>query len=196
MNKKMKKRQLKPKKDNTQYAGFQIRMLSNLIDLILISILFFPIFSVLSAVIYGNVLPGEVITKVINEMAEVSKGDPSFSASLFFKNSLDIREYFINNHGIEKLIIYSISQVLIIIATFLLFWIKKQATPGKRLLSIKIVDATTLAKPTSKQLIIRAFAILISSLPFLMGIIWLVFDPRKQTWHDKIANTLVIKEPK
>ena len=192
----MKKRQLKPKKDNTQYAGFQIRMLSNLIDCILIAILFFPVFSVLSAVIYGNVLPGEVITKVINEMAEVSKGDPSFSASLFFKNSPDIREYFINNHGIEKLIIYSISQVVIIITTFLVFWIKKQATPGKRLLSIKIVDATTLEKPTNKQLIIRAFAILISSLPCLMGIIWLVFDPRKQTWHDKLANTLVIKELK
>ena len=39
----------------------------------------------------------------------------------------------------------------------------------------------------------RYFAQILSALPLLVGYIWAAFDSRKQTWHDKLADTLVVK---
>jgi uncharacterized RDD family membrane protein YckC len=71
-------------------------------------------------------------------------------------------------------------------------WNWKQATPGKMLLSAKIVDATTGAKPTLKQWVVRYVGYLVSLLPLGLGYLWVAFDPRKQGWHDKMAGTVVI----
>jgi len=75
------------------------------------------------------------------------------------------------------------------------FWKYKSATPGKMLFRLIIVDAKTLQKPTTAQLIIRYFSYYVSTIPFCLGFLWIAFDPRKQGWHDKIASTLVIKNP-
>ncbi|MEK6734314.1 MAG: RDD family protein [Pseudomonadota bacterium] len=39
----------------------------------------------------------------------------------------------------------------------------------------------------------RVFSCILSALPFFLGYLWIVFDPKKQGWHDKLAGTLVIK---
>jgi uncharacterized RDD family membrane protein YckC len=75
-----------------------------------------------------------------------------------------------------------------------IFWKCKSATPGKMLFNLIIVDAKTLQKPTTAQLIIRYFSYYVSTIPFCLGFLWIAFDSRKQGWHDKIAGTLVIKE--
>lgn len=74
-----------------------------------------------------------------------------------------------------------------------LFWIYRQATPGKMAISAKIVDATTGGKPSTGQLIGRYLAYYLSTIPFFLGFIWVAFDARKQGWHDKLAGTLVIR---
>lgn len=76
----------------------------------------------------------------------------------------------------------------------ILFWIYKSATPGKMALRLKIVDEKTGGKPSAGQLIGRYLAYYISIIPFLLGLIWVAFDRRKQGWHDKLAGTLVVKE--
>ena len=38
----------------------------------------------------------------------------------------------------------------------------------------------------------RFFAIGLSIAPLFLGILWTRFDKRKQAWHDKLANTVVI----
>lgn len=78
------------------------------------------------------------------------------------------------------------------IALVLGFWSWKQATPGKLLLKTKIVDAVTLEKPSTKQLIIRYLGYIPSMLVLCVGFIWVAQDARKQGWHDKLAKTLVI----
>ena len=75
----------------------------------------------------------------------------------------------------------------------LLFWSYKSATPGKMVLKLKIVDAETGGKPSTKQLIIRYLGYYVSSIPLGLGIFWIAFDKRKQGWHDKMAGTLVVK---
>lgn len=77
----------------------------------------------------------------------------------------------------------------------IIFWVYKSATPGKMAVNISIVDATTGNKPTTRQLIGRYFAYYISMLPLFLGFFWIAFDKRKQGWHDKLAGTVVIKNP-
>lgn len=75
----------------------------------------------------------------------------------------------------------------------ILFWIKTQATPGKKVVSAKIVDARTGNAASTGQLVGRYFAYYLSMLPLGLGLIWVAFDDRKQGWHDKIAGTIVIR---
>ena len=75
----------------------------------------------------------------------------------------------------------------------ILFWIYRQATPGKMAISAKIVDATTLGKPSTGQLVIRYLGYYVSIIPLMLGILWVGFDARKQGWHDKLAGTLVVR---
>ena len=32
----------------------------------------------------------------------------------------------------------------------------------------------------------------IGSIPLYLGWFWMLWDPQKQTWHDKVANTFVV----
>jgi len=74
-----------------------------------------------------------------------------------------------------------------------LFWIYRQATPGKIAIGARIVDARTGGRPSTGQLIGRYFAYYVSILPLMLGFIWVAFDARKQGWHDKLANTVVVR---
>ena len=86
-------------------------------------------------------------------------------------------------------------ELLLIGVAFVLFWMFRSATPGKMLVSAVIVDAKTLGKPSTGQLISRYLAYYYASTPPLcLGFLWVAFDRRKQGWHDKIAGTLVIKK--
>jgi len=75
----------------------------------------------------------------------------------------------------------------------LVFWSYKSATPGKMATRLTIVDAKTGNKPTTQQFVIRYIGYYIATLPLGLGILWVVFDKRKQGWHDKMANTVVIR---
>jgi uncharacterized RDD family membrane protein YckC len=74
-----------------------------------------------------------------------------------------------------------------------LFWIYRQATPGKMAINARIVDEKTGGKPSTGQLVGRYLGYYVSILPLMLGIIWVGIDPRKQGFHDKLAGTLVIR---
>jgi uncharacterized RDD family membrane protein YckC len=76
----------------------------------------------------------------------------------------------------------------------ILFWRFRGATPGKMLLSARIVDANTFGPPSTGKLIGRYFAYLASIIPMFLGFLWIAFDKRKQGWHDKLAGTVVIRD--
>lgn len=79
-------------------------------------------------------------------------------------------------------------------AAIVLFWIYRQATPGKIAIGAHIVDATTGGKPSTRQLLIRYVGYYVSTIPLFLGMIWVAFDPRKQGWHDKMAGTVVVRK--
>jgi uncharacterized RDD family membrane protein YckC len=74
------------------------------------------------------------------------------------------------------------------------FWSKKGASPGKMALSLQVLDARTGDIPTLKQSIGRYLAYFVAMLPFFLGIFWVIFDARKQGWHDKLAGTVVVRK--
>jgi uncharacterized RDD family membrane protein YckC len=82
------------------------------------------------------------------------------------------------------------------LAVIVAFWFYKQATPGKMMLNMKIVDAKTGGPISVGQSIGRYFAYILSTIPFCLGFLWVAFDRRKQGWHDKLAGTVVIRSTK
>ncbi|PJF31373.1 MAG: hypothetical protein CUN51_03315 [Candidatus Thermofonsia Clade 1 bacterium] len=87
---------------------------------------------------------------------------------------------------------------LIGLATSTLYYIyfltnRDGQTPGKAAVGIRIVklDGTRL---TAWDAILRnVIGYTISSLIFFLGYLWILFDDRKQGWHDKLARTVVVR---
>ena len=75
----------------------------------------------------------------------------------------------------------------------ILFWLYKQATPGKMLLSMKVVDARTGEPLSLRQSIVRYLGYFVSTIPFGLGLLWVAFDARKRGWHDRLAGSVVIR---
>jgi uncharacterized RDD family membrane protein YckC len=101
-------------------------------------------------------------------------------------------EYLNNEHMEKGSFDFIINYVFPTIAVILL-WKYYQATPGKMIFKATIVDAKTGGKPTLKQWIIRYLGYFVSLLPFGLGYFWVAFDKKKQSFHDKLAKTLVIQ---
>ena len=74
-----------------------------------------------------------------------------------------------------------------------LFWLYRQATPGKMLVSARVVDAKTGNSLSVGQSIGRYLAYFVSTIPLCLGFLWIAFDLRKQGWHDKLAGTVVVR---
>ena len=74
------------------------------------------------------------------------------------------------------------------------FWMLWMATPGKLLVDCQIVDADSHQRAKTRQLIIRYLAYILSALPLGLGFLWILFDRRKQGWHDKLAHTVVMMQ--
>jgi uncharacterized RDD family membrane protein YckC len=65
-------------------------------------------------------------------------------------------------------------------------------TPGMRLMGIRAIDARTGGRVAPGQALVRWLMSIVSSFAFLLGYFWMLWDPEKQTWQDKVANTYVV----
>ncbi|QQG41972.1 MAG: RDD family protein [Candidatus Woesebacteria bacterium] len=77
---------------------------------------------------------------------------------------------------------------------FIYFIGAKGQTLGKMALKIKVVKVGTTEAPGYLKAFLReVVGKFISSFVFLLGFLWMLWDKNKQTWHDKIAGTVVVK---
>jgi uncharacterized RDD family membrane protein YckC len=65
-------------------------------------------------------------------------------------------------------------------------------TIGKRAMSIRVIDFNTGGPIGTTRGLIRYLGRILSSIVCLLGYFWMLWDKDKQTWHDKIATTLVV----
>ena len=102
------------------------------------------------------------------------------------------REYFSSTSLIKGPADFLLQWVLPAVA-IIVFWIARQATPGKMAIRAKIVDADTGAPMTRAQAIGRYLGYYVSILGLGFGFFWVGWDKRKQGWHDKLAGTVVVR---
>lgn len=72
------------------------------------------------------------------------------------------------------------------------FWIYKSATPGKMMFKLRIMDEGLGRDATAGQCVIRYIGYYVSMLPLFLGFLWVMWDDKKQGWHDKLARTVVV----
>jgi uncharacterized RDD family membrane protein YckC len=66
-------------------------------------------------------------------------------------------------------------------------------TFGKKLMRIKVVGEDG-SKLTTSQVVVReTIGRFLSTVFFEVGYFWMIFDKNRQTWHDMLAKSIVIK---
>jgi uncharacterized RDD family membrane protein YckC len=84
---------------------------------------------------------------------------------------------------------------IIIAAYGAAMWTTKGTTIGGIICGLKVVriDDRPIDWATA---IVRALGCFLSLAVAGLGFVWVVFDDQKQSWHDKIAGTTVVRTPK
>ncbi len=163
-------------KQDVTYASFSTRVLAIAFDFTIITILLSPVAPYINAFLVANLDLEQFVISGTNRI--------DMSALL---------SYLSNQNFFIKYFLVQLLTVSFILSIFLGCWLKFGNTPGKWILACKIVDADTMQSPTRNQYIKRAISYFASGIPFCIGFFIMSWTDKKQCWHDKIANTVVVK---
>jgi uncharacterized RDD family membrane protein YckC len=75
------------------------------------------------------------------------------------------------------------------------FWTWKQTTIGGMICQLRLVRSDGAALRPADALV-RAFVGILSLVVAGLGFLWILWDPERQAWHDRIAGTYVVKVPR
>jgi len=155
-----------------RYAGFWIRFLASLLDTIFLAL---PVGIVIYFLSDGNWFDfsqyQQNIQMAMSGNSHALDSQPQTSLKWEF--------------------IFEISVLLVT----MLFWKRwRGATPGKKFVHIKIVDASTLKDIDNKQAITRSFGYIASTFAFLIGFLMVAFRKDNRGLHDLLAGTVVVYE--
>ena len=65
---------------------------------------------------------------------------------------------------------------------------------GDRIMGIRVLDAATGRSLPYVRAFTRALMSNLSALPLFLGYFWMLWEPRKRTWHDIVADSLVVRD--
>ncbi|MDX6370836.1 MAG: hypothetical protein QOG93_2338 [Gaiellaceae bacterium] len=65
-------------------------------------------------------------------------------------------------------------------------------TLGKKALGIRVYDLRNGGPIGFSRGVVRYFGRILSTIPLLLGYFWMLWDSEKQTWHDKLAGSVVV----
>jgi uncharacterized RDD family membrane protein YckC len=63
---------------------------------------------------------------------------------------------------------------------------------GNKILGIRVLDANTGRSLPYVRAFVRALVSNLSALALFLGYFWMLWEPRKRTWHDIVADSLVV----
>lgn len=84
---------------------------------------------------------------------------------------------------------------LVALAYFAGMWAWKGTTIGGIVLNLKVVRLDD-QPVTFTVALVRGLASALSVIVLFLGFLWMIWDREKQTWHDKIAGTVIIRLPR
>lgn len=157
--------------NETRYAGFWIRFFASFLDTLFLAL---PIAIVIYFLSDGNWFD---FSQYQQNMQYAMSGNASKALAEQPQMSLKWE------------LLFEVSVLLITI----LFWRRwRGATPGKKFVHIKIVDADTFEDINNKQAITRSLGYIASILVLFIGFIMVGFRKDKRALHDLLAGTSVI----
>ncbi len=154
-----------------RYAGFWIRFVASLVDTIVLAL---PIAIVIYFLSDGNWFD---FSQYQQNMAYAMSGNASKALASQPQMTMKWELLF---------------EATVLIIT-MIFWRRwRGATPGKKFVHIKIVDAKTLQDIDNRQSITRSIGYIVSTLTLLIGFFMVGFRADKKGLHDLLAGTVVI----
>lgn len=152
------------------YAGFWIRLLASLLDTLFLA------------------LPIAIVIYFLSDGHWFDFSQYQYNMQMAMAGNLNA----LNNLPQTDRTWETINLIVVVTVT-IIFWRKwRGATPGKKFVHIKIVDAKTFEDIDSKQAITRSFGYIVSIIPFCIGFLMIAFRKDKKALHDLLANTAVI----
>lgn len=98
--------------------------------------------------------------------------------------------------GMFRLLSYAAPINIFFALAYTVFFMKKhEATPGKRILGLRVVDPAG-GRLTTGRIVGRFFAELLSRITFFAGYVMAGFDDQKRTLHDYMCDTRVVRGPR
>ncbi|HEY8816156.1 MAG TPA: RDD family protein [Candidatus Dormibacteraeota bacterium] len=152
------------------YAGFWIRLVARLIDGLVLGIPF--------GIVFGLFLVAGGVFANVSGSGSSSQDSQNAAAAAAF--------------GGGFLLLYLLA-FIVQVGYWIYFWGTSGATLGMRLLHLRVVDADTGGPIGYARATVRFLMSIVNSWACYIGWIWVAFDPRKQGWHDKVANSVVLQ---
>jgi uncharacterized RDD family membrane protein YckC len=153
-----------------EHAGFGVRLGGYLLDRLLYGLLFTP-FLVIGFIFIGQGL--EDCVRFDDEIVCAGREKPGLIAL-----------------GVVAMVLGAIIVAVIYIRQLAM----TGQTWGRKIVDIKVVTADTYAVPGWGKATGRTlFANIISANVFFLGYLWMLWDKQDQTWHDKVASTVVVR---
>lgn len=63
---------------------------------------------------------------------------------------------------------------------------------GNRVAGVRVADAATGRPLSAGRALLRVLVSFVSEAVLLVGYLWMLWDPQRQTWHDKAARSVVL----
>ena len=149
------------------YAGFWIRLVARFVDGVLLSI---PLGVILVVIL---VIAGGLASTTTSADQNTQNAAVGAASGL--------------------LILFYLVAFVAYIGYYVYFWGTSGQTIGMRLFHLRVVDAVTGGPIGIPRAIVRWLMTLVNTWACYIGWIWVAFDPRKQGWHDKVANSVVLQ---
>ncbi len=166
------------------YASFTARTFALTIDMLLLFVVFSPVFSWVSQIILPNFYSVGGDSYVHGLIAQFAAERIS-SETMFLKmEQMGLYEKL----GLDYVLQFFVSGIFIIFS-----WVKFNTTPGLFAFRMSVVDADTGLEPSTKQYVIRYIVGIISIMPLMLGMMWMFFNARKMSLHDVAANTVIVR---
>jgi uncharacterized RDD family membrane protein YckC len=149
------------------YAGFWIRLVARLLDGLILGIPFGIVFGVVAGAV------GLFASNTSNSSQDTQNAAAAAFGGVF--------------------ILLYLLVLVVQIGYWIYFWGSSGQTLGMRLLHLKVVDANTGGPIGYARATVRFLMSIVNTWACYIGWIWVAFDPRKQGWHDKVANSVVLQ---
>ncbi len=158
-------------------ASFNKRLFTSALDMLIMSILVFPLGYIVSWFGIGDAMVS-------------MKMKPEFM--LDNVDGLTLLEILYDSGVVFHILMMQLILFTSVGIYMIIFWRKKLATPAKMLFKCQVVDAKTYGQISITQGIIRFISIPLSIMPLLAGLFMIDWNDKRQALHDKTAGTVVI----